>query len=241
MQAADIMTPDVICAGPETPLAELVHLMLDNRISAVPIVANGQLVGIVSEGDLLRRAETGTEPRPSRWLELMTSSNRLAADYTRTHGIRASEVMTRDVVTVIDTTSMADIAQLLAAKRIKRVPVMRGDKLVGIVSRSNLLQAVASLAREIPDPTADDDHIRNRIIDALEKNTWCPFGLSVTVRDGIVHLSGVITDARSRQAAVVAAENVTGVKTVHDHLCWVDTMSGMYLNSPEDENLAKAS
>ena len=144
MQAADIMTPDVICAGPETPLAELVHLMLDNRISAVPIVANGQLVGIVSEGDLLRRAETGTEPRPSRWLELMTSSNRLAADYTRTHGIRASEVMTRDVVTVIDTTSMADIAQLLAAKRIKRVPVMRGDKLVGIVSRRNLLYALAS-------------------------------------------------------------------------------------------------
>jgi osmotically-inducible protein OsmY len=124
---------------------------------------------------------------------------------------------------------------------VKRLPVMRGDKLVGIVSRSNLLQAVASLAREIPDPTADDDHIRNRVIDTLEKNNWCPFGLSVTVRDGIVHLSGVITEERSRQAAIVCAENVTGVKKVHDHLCWVDTMSGMYLNSPEDDSLAKAS
>jgi osmotically-inducible protein OsmY len=117
---------------------------------------------------------------------------------------------------------------------------MRGEKIVGVVSRANLLQAVASLARQVPDPTADDDHIRNRMIDALEKNDWCPFGLSVIVRDGIVHLSGVITDERSRQATIVAAENVTGVKKVHDHLCWVDTMSGMYLNSPEDEDLAKA-
>jgi osmotically-inducible protein OsmY len=124
---------------------------------------------------------------------------------------------------------------------VKRLPVMRGDQVVGIVSRANLLQAVASLAREVPDPTADDDHIRDRIIDALTKNDWCPFGLSVVVRDGIVHLSGVITEERSRQAAVVAAENVTGVNKVHDHLCWVDTMSGMYLNSPEDEGLAKAS
>jgi osmotically-inducible protein OsmY len=112
---------------------------------------------------------------------------------------------------------------------------------VGIVSRANLLQAVASLAREVPDPTADDDHIRNRVIDAMEKNDWCPFGLSVIVKDGIVHLSGVITEERSRQAAVVAAETVEGVKKVHDHLCWVDTMSGMYLNSPEDDELAKAS
>ena len=119
--------------------------------------------------------------------------------------------------------------------------MIRDNKVVGIVSRANLLQAVASLARQVPDPTADDDHIRNRIIDALEKNDWCPFGLSVIVRDGIVHLSGVITEERARQAAIVAAENVEGVKKVHDHLCWVDTMSGVYLNSPEDEDMAKAS
>jgi predicted transcriptional regulator len=124
---------------------------------------------------------------------------------------------------------------------VKRLPVVRGDEVVGIVSRANLLQAVAGLAREVPDPTADDDHVRGRIIDAMEKNDWCPYGLNVIVRDGIVHLSGVITEERSRQAAVVAAENVEGVKTVHDHLCWVDTMSGVYLNSPEDDDLAKAS
>ena len=122
---------------------------------------------------------------------------------------------------------------------VKRLPVMRGSEIVGIVLRANLLQAVASLARQVPDPTADDDHIRNRVIDTLAKNDWCPFGLSVVVRDGIVHLSGVITEERSRQAAIVGAENVTGVKKVHDHLCWVDTVSGMYLESPEDVEMAK--
>src|SRR4030095_7981244 len=94
------------------------------------------------------------------------------------------------------------------------------------------LQPPASLARETPEPTADDDHIRSRIIAAIEKNDWSPFGLNVIVRDGIVDLSGVITEERSRMAAMVAAENVAGVKKVHDHLCWVDTMSGLYLESP---------
>jgi hypothetical protein len=124
---------------------------------------------------------------------------------------------------------------------VKRLPVIREDKIVGIVTRANLLQAVASFARDFPDPTADDDHIRNRVIDTLSRQDWCPFGLSVVVRDGIVHLSGVITEERARQASIVAAENISGVKKVHDHLCWVDTMSGMYLNSPEDEDYAQAS
>jgi predicted transcriptional regulator len=148
--------------------------------------------------------------------------------------------MTTSPLTVTEDTSLAEIADIMEKNDIKRLPVMRGDKLVGIVSRANLLQAVASLAREVPDPTADDDHIRNRIITALEKQDWCPFGLNVIVRNGIVHLSGVITDERARQASIVAAENIEGVKKVHDHLCWVDTLSGAYLSSPEDEDVAKA-
>ena len=115
---------------------------------------------------------------------------------------------------------------------VKRLPVMSGDKLVGIVSRANLLQAVASLAREIPDPTADDDHIRSRVIDAIENNDWSPFGLNVIVRDGIVHLSGVITEERFATGRDGGGGERRGVKKVHDHLCWVDTMSGMYLESP---------
>jgi predicted transcriptional regulator len=149
--------------------------------------------------------------------------------------------MTKSPLTITEDTALADIVAMMERNNVKRLPVVRGDKVVGIVSRANLLQAVASLAREVPDPTADDDHIRNRIVDALEKHDWCPFGLNVVVRDGVAHLSGVITEEHARQAAVVAAENVEGVKKVHDHLCWVDTMSGVYLNSPEDEGLAKAS
>jgi predicted transcriptional regulator len=149
--------------------------------------------------------------------------------------------MTDSPVTITEDTALAEIVELMERNNIKRLPVVRGDKVVGIVSRANLLQAVAGLAREVPDPTADDDHIRSRIIDTIEKSDWCPFGLNVIVRDGIVHLSGVITEEAARQAAIVAAENVEGVKKVHDHLCWVDTISGVYFNSPEDDELAKAS
>jgi CBS domain-containing protein len=148
--------------------------------------------------------------------------------------------MTPSPVTVTEEAALPDIVDLMERYHVKRVPVVRDGKLVGIVSRSNLLQAVASLARDVPDPTADDDHIRRRIIDEIEKSDWCPIGLSVIVRDGIVHLSGTITEHASRQAAVVAAENVAGVVKVHDHLSWIDTLSGYYLNSPEDEELAKA-
>jgi len=149
--------------------------------------------------------------------------------------------MTEDPMTITEDTPLEDIVALMERNKLKRLPVISGGKVVGIVSRANLLQAVASIARQVLDPTADDDHIRNRIIGALGKNDWCPLGLSVIVRDGIVHMSGVITDDRSRQAAIVCTENIAGVKKVHDHLCWVDTMSGMYLIAPEDEELAKVS
>jgi CBS-domain-containing membrane protein len=148
--------------------------------------------------------------------------------------------MTRDPLTITEDSTIEEIVNLMEKNGVKRLPVMRGEKLVGIVSRANLLLAVASLAREIPEPTADDDHIRSRIINTLERSDWCPFGLNVVVRDGIVHLSGIITEERSRQAISVATENVSGVKKVHDHLCWVEPMSGMYLESPEDTEMAKA-
>jgi CBS-domain-containing membrane protein len=216
--------------------------MLQKHISGLPVVdATGKLVGIVSEGDFIRRSEIGTQRKRGRFLKFILGPGKAATDFVHEHGRKIGEIMTPEPLTITEDTELAEIVELMEKNNVKRLPVMRGDTLVGIVSRSNLLQAVASLARDVPDPTADDDHIRNRIIDALEKNDWCPFGLSVIVRDGIVHLSGVITEERSRKAAVVAAENVAGVVKVHDHLCWVDTMSGMYLNSPEDEGLAKAS
>jgi len=242
MRAHQIMTRPVITVAPETPIIEAANIMLQRHVSGLPVVdGSGKLVGIVSEGDFMRRSEIGTQRQRGRWLKLILGPGKAATDFVHEHGGKVGEIMTPEPLTVTEDTALEDIVRLMEKHSVKRLPVVRGDQIVGIVSRANLLQAVASLARQIPDPTADDDHIRNRIIDALEKNDWCPFGLSVIVRDGIVHLSGVITEERSRQAAIVAAENVAGVKKVHDHLCWVDAMSGMYLNSPEDDSLAKAS
>jgi CBS domain-containing protein len=244
MRAHQIMTRPVITVTPETTIVEAANIMLQKHVSGLPVTdAADKLVGIISEGDFIRRSEIGTQRKRGRFLKFILGPGKAATDFVHEHGRKVAEIMTPQLLTITITEDAAldEIVELMEKNNVKRLPVMRGDKIVGIVSRANLLQAVASLAREIPDPTADDDHIRNRVIDAIEKNDWCPFGLSVIVRGGIVHLSGVITEERSRKAAVVAAENVTGVVKVHDHLCWVDTMSGMYLNSPEDDNLAKAS
>ena len=242
MRAHQIMTKPVITVSPDATIVEAANLMLQRHVSGLPVVdGDGQLVGIVSEGDFIRRSEIGTQRKRGRWLRFILGPGRAAADFVHEHGRKVSDVMTKDPLTITEDIALAEIVDLMEKNNVKRLPVVRDGKIVGIVSRANLLQAVAGLAREVPDPTADDDHIRERIIKAMEKNDWCPFGLGVIVKDGIVHLSGVITEEGSRQAAVVAAENVEGVKKVHDHLCWVDTMSGMYLDSPEDEDMAKAS
>jgi CBS domain-containing protein len=242
MRAHQIMTRPVVTVTPDTTIVEAANTMLERHVSGLPVVdAAGKLVGIISEGDFLRRAEIGTQRKRGRFLKFILGPGKEATDFVHEHGRKVAEIMTPEPLTISEHTDLEEIVKLMEKNIIKRLPVTRGDKLVGIVSRSNLLQTVASLARQIPDPTVDDDHIRNRIINALEKKDWCPFGLSVIVRDGIVHLSGVITEERSRQATIVAAENVAGVKKVHDHLCWGDAMSGVYLNSPEDDGLAKAS
>ena len=240
MRAHQIMTRSVVTVAPDATILEAANTMLQHHVSGLPVVdAAGKLVGIVSEGDFIRRSEIGTQRKRSRWLRFVLGTGADATDYVREHGRKVSEVMTSEPLTIAEDATLEEIVTSMETNGIKRLPVMRGAELVGIVTRANLLQAVASLAREIPDPTADDDHIRSRIIQALEKHEWSPFGLNVIVRDGIVHLSGVITDEESRQAAMVATENVAGVRKVHDHLCWVDTMSGMYLESPEDVEMAK--
>jgi CBS domain-containing protein len=239
MRAHQIMTRSVITIAPDATILEAAKTMLQHHVSGLPVVdAAGKLLGIVSEGDFIRRGEIGTPRKRGRWLKVLLGDS--AVDYVREHGRRVSDVMTSDPITVTEDATLEEIVDAMETNGVKRLPVMKDGRLVGLVSRANLMQAVASLAREIPDPTADDDHIRSRVIAAIYKNDWSPFGLNVIVRDGIVHLSGMITDERSRQASVVAAQNVAGVIKVHDHLCWVDTMSGMYLKSPEDVEMAKA-
>ena len=242
MRAHQIMTRTVVTVAPETTIRDAADIMLRRHVSGLPVMdAAGKLVGIVSEGDFLRRSEIGTQRKRGRWLTFILGPGEGATSFVREYGRKVSDVMTRDPLTITEDTTLEEIVQTMERNNVKRLPVMRGEALAGIVSRANLLQAVASLAREIPDPTADDDHIRRRIVDTLQNNDWCPFGLNVVVRDGIVHLNGVITDESSRPAAIIAAENVTGVKKVHDHLCWVETVSGMYLESPEDTGTAKSS
>jgi CBS domain-containing protein len=219
MNATDIMTPDVICAAPNTPLRDLVRLMLDNHVSALPIMEHGRIVGIVSEGDLFRRVEIGTEPRRSAWHALVRSTDRLAADYTRTHGQKASELMTRNVVTVTDTTLLEEVALLLDTKRIKRVPVIRDGKLIGIVSRRNLMQALASRL-SAPSVAAEDRSIREAFYLALRQQPWAVGvrAINAIVADGVVHLWGTPPDETLRQALVVVAENLAGVRSVEDHM-----------------------
>jgi CBS domain-containing protein len=242
MRAHQIMTRPVFTVLPEATILEAANLMLRRHISGLPVVdAAGKLVGIISEGDFIRRGEIGTQRRRSRFLRLILGPGQAATDFVHEHGCKISEIMTRDPVTVTEDASLETIVTLMEKNRLKRLPVIRDGRVVGIVTRANLLQTVASLAREIHDPTADDNHIRDRIVNALSKNDWCPSGLSVIVRDGIVDLGGIITDERSRQAAIVCAETIAGVKKVHDRLCWVDPMSGLYFIAPEDEELAKAS
>jgi CBS domain-containing protein len=241
MLAYQIMTGRVTTVQPETPIAEAADLMLAKRVSGLPVIdKTGKLVGIVSEGDFLRRGEIGTERRRSGLLEFFAGPGKLAAEFVRQEGRTVADIMTRDPVTIDENQPLEIIVQLMEQKGIKRLPVMRGDALIGIITRANLLQAVANLARGATRPSATDDDLRRQILTTMERQPWCPMGLNVVVKDGVADLSGVITDDRQRDAALVATRNVVGVKAVYDHLCWVDAMSGYYID-PREEEIAKAS
>ena len=220
MKASDIMTSPAITARPGTGVAEIATLLFTKHISAVPILDEGKLVGMVSEGDLLHRREIGTDRRArggSWWLRLF-GDNRSASEYVKSHAREARDVMTRDVVTVAPETPVAEIADLLETRGIKRVPVLRDGALVGIVSRANLVQAMALTrhpAQRIH-PNGDDA-IRGRLLTELERQPWWrPTRSSVIVKNGIVHYWGTIDSEDERDAARVAAQNISGVHGVDD-------------------------
>lgn len=236
MKAQDVMTQYVTAIGPDDSLSKAIRIMLQNKISGLPVLdAHGLLVGMITEGDLLRRAETATQRRRPRWLEFFTGPGKMADEYVHTHGRKVSDVMTTDPISVGEDTPLEEVVTLMEKQRIKRVPVVRTDKVVGIISRANLLHALARLSGEIKPAEVDDRAIRERILNDLRREPWAPLGtINVIVRNGVVDLWGAITDERERQALVVAAENVPGVKSVHDQLVWVDPMSGMTFLSPEE-------
>jgi CBS domain-containing protein len=236
MNVSDIMTSKVVSIRPEAPILEAVRLMLQNRISGLPVVDAGKVVGIVTEGDLLRRSEIRTERKRPRWIQFLLGPSRLADDYVRSHGRKVAEVMSTEVVTVPAEASLDEVIQLMERHRIKRLPVIRDEQLVGLVSRANLLHALAATAREVAPTIVDDAKIRARLIAEEKKQPWAPpIQTNFVVRNGVVHLWGVITNEQQRQALKVMAENVPGVREVRDHIVWVEPMSGMAIESADDD------
>ena len=236
MKAKDVMTQHVIIVAPDASILEALRLMLEHRISGLPVVDKyGTLAGIVTEGDFLRRAETGTQRRRPRWVEFLLGPGTLAKDYVYSHGRRIDEVMTTIVRTVAEDAELCDIVAVMEKFGVKRVPVMRGRELVGIVSRANLLHALASLSVATPSPKTDEA-IREAVLAELDRQSWAPrHMIDVVVRNGVVELWGAVIDSEQRKAARVVAETVPGVKAVKSHIVWVEPMSGMAFSDSEDD------
>jgi CBS domain-containing protein len=222
MIAADIMTRDVVTVGPDTAVTEIARLLLEKRISAVPVVEDGRPIGIVSEGDLLRQVSPAA-PRQPNWLELVFSRDTLAAEYVHDHARIARQIMSRPVVTVLEDALVPEIVDLLESKRIKRVPVVDlGGKVVGVISRSNLLQGLAARARQQPPPSSaeEDRRIRNAYLAEIGSQGWADFpeAGNVIVEGGVMHLYGLARSPDVRKAMLVAAQNIQGVRKVEDHM-----------------------
>jgi CBS domain-containing protein len=239
MKASDVMTRDVITVGREASVANAIRLMLDNNISGLPVSDNGKVVGILTEGDLLRRSETGTERQRPRWLEILMGPGRMAGEYVRTHGRKVEAIMTTDLISVAGDTPLDEVVGLMERRRIKRVPVIEGGVLVGVVSRLDLLRALLRTIEAQHSEDRGDDDIREQILAELTKAAWVPRdGLSISVKDGVVDLNGVILEEKERESLRVVAENVSGVRAVQDHLIWIEPVSGTVIEPPAHDRPA---
>lgn len=236
MKARDIMTGHVVSVTPESTLSDFVDVLLKNRISGVPVITTkGNLVGMITESDCLNRAEMGTEKKQSFWRSLLTDPESRAEKYIRAHGRKVSEVMSRNIITATEDTDVSEIIHLMEKHQVKRIPIVTGNTVVGIVSRANIVQAMASLLHAV-DTDVSDENLRAKVLEALAELPWpAKTFVNATVKDGVVDLWGVFTSYRQDESAVVAAENVPGVKGVHNHLAWVDPMSGLVIYEA-DEN-----
>lgn len=218
MKASEVMEPEVLSVGPETRVSDVARALLSRRISAVPVVEDGKLVGIVSEGDLIRRVEVDTAKHRSWWAELLISGEKLATEYVKSHARYAGEVMTRKVVTAEESTPLSEVAKLFENHNIKRVPIVRGNKVVGIVSRADLLRVLADLHEKSEPIPNDDDAIRNEIIKRLKAEHWFSSAqVEVGVQVGVAKIDGVVLSHEQQTAIRVVAENTPGVREVKDH------------------------
>jgi CBS domain-containing protein len=239
MNASDVMTRGVITVSPDASIVDAARLMLQHRITGLPVVdSNGQLTGIMTKRDLLQRVGTGGEPQRVRWLEFLLGPGHLVIDYGSCHDRKVAEVMTPDPRTVCENAPLEEVVHQMGLHNVELIPVMRGKQLVGIIGRANLVRALASLAREALSAKVDDAAVRERVLAEFDRQPWK--SIDVVVRNGEVELSGLIADERQRQTLKVAIENVPGVKAVHDHVASIDSVSARVSYSREDEEAGTA-
>jgi CBS domain-containing protein len=219
MRARDIMTKDVVTVGYNTPITEIAGLLMKHRISGLPVVTeNRQVIGIVSESDLIHRAETDTEVRRNWWLAMFSDPDRMAREYTKAHGLRAEHVMSRTVVSVSEDAEAAYVADVLDRHRIKRVPVLSNGQLVGLITRSDLVRALAGVEIGKPVTRSADAALQKALIEKIRTQSWLnPTYLVPLVNGGVVDLWGFIESDEQRKALFVLIEEVTGLRAIRDH------------------------
>ena len=239
MKAREVMNADVIAVGPDASVLDAARLMVVRNVSGVLVMDGGTLVGVITEGDLLRRHELGTTKRRSRWVELLVGSGALAEDYVKAAGRKVHEVMTHGVLTVAEGTELDAVVQIMESNQIKRVPVTVGKAVIGMITRRDLVRAFISAATKIATPL-DDDGIWQRVFDELKTERWAPGGIDISVKGGVVTLKGAVLDARQISALTVMAENIPGVTRVNNEVIWIEPASGLVVpvaDQPEQRSV----
>lgn len=230
MRAHEIMSRHVITIEAEASASEAIETMLSHQIRGLPVVGpGGKLLGMLSEGDFIHRVELGTEKKRNRWLSVLMGADQVALDFTRQHGRKVGEIMSPNPTTIVEETTLEQIVRLMDSCKASRFPVMRGDEIVGMVTRSDFLIALANRSLDAIGYSENDDQIRKSVIGALSHTSWRPCGLNVTVHEGLVTLRGTVRSDIARKATIIAAENIPGVKRVEDRLSKIDHPP------PEDE------
>jgi CBS domain-containing protein len=219
MQAREIMTRDVVTVGPDTTVGAIAATLVRHRISAVPVVAGTQLLGIVTQTDLAHRSETGTEKRRKWWLEMFADPDTKAREYVKSHGLRAGDVMARFVITVPEDAGLAEVADILDAHRIRQVPVTSDGRLVGMISRADLVRTLAEMAVTAPAKRSDSGALQKAIWDEIKSQPWLKTAfINLAVKDGVVELWGAVDSEEQHRALRVLVEGVEGVEKVEDHV-----------------------
>jgi CBS domain-containing protein len=237
MRVRDAMTKGVASVSPKATIADALAIMARARISGLPVIDEGRLVGMISEGDFLRRAEMGTAKPEGSWIAGLLLPGQAAKAYARTHGRRVGEIMSDNVATIEPNAPLEEAAALMEKRRVKRLPVVEADQVVGILTRADFIRALVGFVQPAYEeqPVADSE-IKRRIEAELRAQPWAPVAsIEVAVENGVVNLRGVLTDERQRNAIRAVAENVDGVRVLHDHMIWTDPFTATVLSSPEDE------